>query len=94
MQHSRWLLPSSDGVHVEDDAGEQAVLAEVRQLRREGRKLRGIAAAPNHRAYRMRRGTAWRLESDRTRRITRPPPAPTAIATCITAFAARNCASI
>jgi hypothetical protein len=39
------------------------VLAEIRQLRDQGATLRGIAAALNHRAYRTRRGTAWRLKS-------------------------------
>src|ERR1051326_5946978 len=52
-----------DRIHLEDDPHEQAVLAEIRRLRGEGRTLRGIAAALNHRAYRNRRGTAWRLES-------------------------------
>src|SRR5207248_9220677 len=32
---------SGDGVHVEDDPDEQAVLAEIRQLRRDGATLRG-----------------------------------------------------
>lgn len=54
---------AGDGVHVEDDPDEQAVLTEIRRLRGEGGTLRGIAAALNHRAYRTRRGTAWRLES-------------------------------
>ena len=54
---------ADDGVHLEDDPDEQAVLAEIRRLRCEGSTLRGIAAALNHRAYRTRRGTAWRLES-------------------------------
>ena len=54
---------ADDGVHVEDDPKEQAVLAEIHQLRRDGATLRGIAAALNHRSYRTRRGTAWRLES-------------------------------
>lgn len=54
---------AADGVHVEDDPGEQEVVAEIRRLRGTGMPLRGIAAALNHRAYRTRRGTAWRLES-------------------------------
>lgn len=52
-----------DGVHLEDDPGEQAVLEEIHRLRAEGRTMRGIAATLNHRSYRTRRGTAWRLES-------------------------------
>jgi DNA invertase Pin-like site-specific DNA recombinase len=53
----------NDGQHLEPDHGEQAALAEIRRLRDSGLPLRGIAAALNHRAYRTRRGTAWRLES-------------------------------
>jgi site-specific DNA recombinase len=45
------------------DPAEQAVLDEIRHLRRNGHTLRGIAAALNHRALRTRRGSAWRLES-------------------------------
>jgi hypothetical protein len=54
---------AGDGVHVEVDPHEQAVLAEIRRLRGEGMSLRKIAATLNHRAYRTRRETAWRLES-------------------------------
>jgi site-specific DNA recombinase len=54
---------AADGEHLEADAGELAALAEIRRLRGEGTTLRGIAAALNHRAYRTRRGTPWRLES-------------------------------
>jgi site-specific DNA recombinase len=52
----------TDGKHIEPDPGEQAVVAEIHQLRRSGTTLRGIAAALNHRALRTRRGSAWRLE--------------------------------
>jgi DNA invertase Pin-like site-specific DNA recombinase len=54
---------ANDGVHVEDDPGESAVLAEIRRLRKSGISLRGIARELNHRCYRTRRGTSWRLES-------------------------------
>jgi DNA invertase Pin-like site-specific DNA recombinase len=54
---------AADGRHLEKDPGEQAVLAEIRRLRREGATLRGIAAALNQRALQTRRSTAWRLES-------------------------------
>jgi site-specific DNA recombinase len=54
---------ASDGEHLEADPAEQAALAEIRRLRQGGATLRGIAAALNHRAYRTRRGTPWRLES-------------------------------
>jgi site-specific DNA recombinase len=54
---------AGDGQHLEPDPGEQQALAEIRRLRSDGMALRGIATALNHRAYRTRRGTAWRLES-------------------------------
>jgi hypothetical protein len=41
----------------------QSVLAEIRGLRNQGMALRGFAATLNHRLYRTRRSTAWRLES-------------------------------
>jgi site-specific DNA recombinase len=54
---------ANDGQHLEPDPGEQQALAEIRRLRSDGIPLRGIATVMNHRAYRTRRGTAWRLES-------------------------------
>jgi hypothetical protein len=54
---------ASDGEHLEQEPGEQAVLAEIRRLRREGVTMRAIAASLNGSCYRTRRGTAWRLES-------------------------------
>jgi len=54
---------AADGRHLEEDPGEQKVLAEIRRLRRGGATLRGIAAALNHRALQTRRSTVWRLES-------------------------------
>src|SRR5207248_151791 len=50
----------SNGVHVEADPKEQAVLAKIRSLRNQGRSLRQIAAALNGQALRTRRGTGWR----------------------------------
>jgi DNA invertase Pin-like site-specific DNA recombinase len=52
-----------DGVHTQDDLAEQAVIAEIRELRRRGATLRGIAKQLNERGRRTRRGTLWRLES-------------------------------
>ncbi len=52
-----------DGQHLVPDLGEQEALAEIQRLRSDGVPLRGIAASLNHRAFRTRRGTAWRLES-------------------------------
>src|SRR6266478_4116606 len=54
---------AGDGQHLEPDPAEQAALAEIRRLRNQGTTMRGIAAAMNHREFRTRRGTAWRLES-------------------------------
>src|ERR1700692_1218242 len=53
---------AGDGQHLEPDPAEQAALTEIRRLRSQGTTMRGIAAAMNHRAFRTRRGTAWRLE--------------------------------
>jgi len=60
-----------DGKHVEPDPAEQAVLDEIRNLRRNGHTLRGIAAVLNQRSLRTRRGSAWRLEHV-ARILTRP----------------------
>jgi site-specific DNA recombinase len=54
---------ADDGEHLEPAPEEQAALAEIQRLRRGGTTLRGIAVLMNHRAYRTRRGTPWRLES-------------------------------
>ena len=54
---------SPDGRHLEPDDTEQAALAEIRNLRRKGHTLRGIAATLNNRGHRTRRGAQWRLES-------------------------------
>jgi site-specific DNA recombinase len=52
-----------DGQRLEPDPAEQDALEQIRALRSSGATMRGIAAALNHRAYRTRRGTPWRLES-------------------------------
>lgn len=54
---------AGDGQHLEPDPAEQAALTEIWRLRSQGKTLRGIAAVLNHRAFRTRRGTEWRLES-------------------------------
>jgi hypothetical protein len=54
---------SADRRHLEPDPTEQAALAEIRNLRRQGLTLRGIAVTLNRRGHRTRRGTEWRLES-------------------------------
>lgn len=53
---------SADGKHVEPDPTEQAVLAEIRNLRGRHRSLREIAAALNESGRRTRRGSPWRHE--------------------------------
>jgi len=53
---------AGDAQHLEPDPVEQQALAEIRRLHDDGATLRGIAASLNHRAYRTRRGTPWRLE--------------------------------
>ncbi len=54
---------SADLRHLEPDPTEQAALAQIRNLRRQGYTLRGIAATLNSGGHRTRRGTDWRLES-------------------------------
>ena len=54
---------SADRWHLEPDPTEQAALAEIRNLRRQGHTLRKIATTMNVHGHRTRRGTAWRLES-------------------------------
>jgi len=54
---------SPDQRHLELEPVEQAAMQEIRDLRRQGHTLRGIAATLNSRGRRTRRGTAWRLES-------------------------------
>lgn len=52
----------ADGMHLEPDHAEQAVLAEIHELRKCGTSLRRIATALNSKGLRTRRGTGWRLE--------------------------------
>jgi DNA invertase Pin-like site-specific DNA recombinase len=54
---------ASDGVHVEPEPNEQAVIAAIGDLRAKGRSLRRIAKDLNTRGWRTRRGSEWRLES-------------------------------
>ncbi len=56
-------MAPGDGVHVEADPDEQAALSAIRNLRRCGHTLRGIAAALNRQGHRTQRGSEWRLES-------------------------------
>jgi DNA invertase Pin-like site-specific DNA recombinase len=62
---------AADQRHLEPDPAEQSALAEIRELRRRGLALRGIASALNAAGHRTRRGTEWRLESvARTLKVT------------------------
>jgi site-specific DNA recombinase len=54
---------SGDMRHLEPDPTEQTSLAAIRDLRRQGHTLRGIAAILNSRGLRTRRHSEWRLES-------------------------------
>src|SRR5215472_707625 len=54
---------ASDGIHVEPDPAEQAMIAAIGELRDKGRSLRRIAIDLNKRGWRTRKGTEWRLES-------------------------------
>jgi site-specific DNA recombinase len=53
---------AEDGLHVEADTAEQAVMARVGELRAD-HTLRQIAVRLNEQGWRTRRGSAWRLES-------------------------------
>jgi site-specific DNA recombinase len=53
---------ADDGLHLQADAAEQAVMARIGQLR-PGHTLRQIAARLNELGLRTRRGSPWRLES-------------------------------
>jgi site-specific DNA recombinase len=53
----------SDGVHVEPEPAEQAMITAIGELRARGRSLRRIAIDLNRRGWRTRRGSEWRLES-------------------------------
>jgi len=54
---------SADLRHLEPDPTEQTALGVIRDLRRQGHTLRGIAAILNRRGLRTRRHSEWRLES-------------------------------
>jgi DNA invertase Pin-like site-specific DNA recombinase len=51
---------AADGVQLEPNAAEHALLAHMRQSQAAGHSLRLIAAALNRDGHRTRRGTAWR----------------------------------
>jgi DNA invertase Pin-like site-specific DNA recombinase len=52
-----------DGVHIEPEPSEQAMIDTIGELRAKGRSLRRIATDLNRRGWRTRKGTEWRLES-------------------------------
>ena len=53
-----WRL-AADGVHLEEDAAEAAVVEAARELRAQGMPLRAVAAALEERGLRPRTGRAW-----------------------------------
>jgi len=53
---------SADGVTLEPEPAEQAVLDLIRELRAGGMTVRAVAAELNNRGYATRRGTPWRNE--------------------------------
>jgi site-specific DNA recombinase len=53
---------SEDGVHLEEDPAEQAVLTRARELRQSGNTVRQVAAELNRHGFATRRGTAWRFQ--------------------------------
>jgi site-specific DNA recombinase len=53
---------AADNVHLEADATEQQILAQIRSQRAAGQTLCEIAAALNHDGFTTRRGTPWRFQ--------------------------------
>lgn len=53
---------STDGVHLEENQEEQAVMTRARELRAVGRTVRQIATELNQSGFATRRGTAWRFQ--------------------------------
>jgi DNA invertase Pin-like site-specific DNA recombinase len=53
---------AADGVHLEADPAEQAIAAEIREMRQAGHTMRSIAAALNRQGFTTRRGTPWRFQ--------------------------------
>ncbi len=51
---------SPDGIHLDREPAEQAVLTQIRTLRASGSTYRQIAAELNQQGLKTRRGTAWR----------------------------------
>jgi DNA invertase Pin-like site-specific DNA recombinase len=53
---------SIDGVHLEENPAEQAILSRVRELKAAGHSTRRIADELNRQGFTTRRGTAWRFQ--------------------------------
>jgi DNA invertase Pin-like site-specific DNA recombinase len=54
--------PAADGVHLEIEPAEQAILTRMRALRAGGYSTRQIAAELNREGLTTRRGTAWKFQ--------------------------------
>jgi hypothetical protein len=53
---------AADGLHLEEDPAEQALLARMRRMQAAGLTHRQIAEDLNQRGFITRRGTAWRRQ--------------------------------
>ena len=53
---------AADGLHLDADPVEQAVLSRIRELKAAGRTTRQIADELNRQGFTTRRGTAWRFQ--------------------------------
>jgi DNA invertase Pin-like site-specific DNA recombinase len=51
-----------DGVHIESEPAEQAIMGRIREMKAEGFTLREIATELNRQGFTTRRGTAWRFQ--------------------------------
>lgn len=51
-----------DGVHIETETAEQAIVGRIREMKAAGISLREIAAELNRQGFTTRRGTAWRFQ--------------------------------
>jgi site-specific DNA recombinase len=53
---------AADGLHLEANAAEQAILLRIRELKAAGHTTRQIADELNRQGFTTRRGTAWRFQ--------------------------------
>jgi DNA invertase Pin-like site-specific DNA recombinase len=53
---------AADGLHLDPDPAEQAILCRMRELKAAGYTTRQVADELNRQGYTTRRGTAWRFQ--------------------------------